>query len=97
MIKAYLCHLVVFGVITDLLYSLSPVYFLWNVKIKTKTKITILALTGSGLLYVRLHWDGSSLTSDQPLCSVTVTAVLDIVFVREFLSTEDATCTSDKS
>ena len=55
MIKAYLCHLVVFGVITDLLYSLSPVYFLWKVKIKTKTKITILALTGSGLLYVRLH------------------------------------------
>lgn len=39
-----------FGVFTDVLYALSPVYFLWGVKIKLRRKLTILCLTGSGLL-----------------------------------------------
>ncbi|MCJ1440005.1 MAG: hypothetical protein MMC23_000487 [Stictis urceolatum] len=39
-----------FGVFTDLLYSFSPIYFLWNVRISVKRKLIIYALTGSGIL-----------------------------------------------
>ncbi|TGO77631.1 hypothetical protein BELL_0097g00030 [Botrytis elliptica] len=58
-----------FGVFTDVVYSLSPIYFLWNIKIDLQRKLTILALTGSGLLltivaFLNIHYAPAFLAPD---------------------------------
>lgn len=41
-----------YGCFTDILYALSPVYFLWSVQLKWNKKLPILLITGCAILYV---------------------------------------------
>lgn len=41
-----------YGCFTDILYALSPVYFLWSVQLKWDKKLPIMLITGCAILYV---------------------------------------------
>jgi hypothetical protein len=41
-----------YGCFTDILYALSPVYFLWSVQLKWNKKLPIMLITGCAVLYV---------------------------------------------
>ena len=43
---------IAFTAFTDLVYSLTPIWYLWNVQISRRKKHAIWAIMGSGILYV---------------------------------------------
>lgn len=73
--------------ITDLFYALAPIYFLARLQTSLKNKLMVAALTGSGLLYVNLHFSLSFiviLILTRCRHSVFAVSIIRVSFVNDF-------------
>lgn len=41
-----------FGIVTDLVFAVLPVFMLWNIQVNTRVKLALCAIMALGILYV---------------------------------------------